>query len=343
MIINENVALYGNVDFSKELQQNDKYFEKYCKKLSIVKHSLKVSFIRDNFGDYWLANFGTLEMEDLTFKIPNFVQGIIGTVPGLEFKKVSIQNESEDSVDARFNSSKWDLSSDKSDIRIDNLIQYTNPIGTLTIIGNGRALRGNMERLINNVHAKKIQFKSFNIEPITDLDTMFYGCNTGELDISGITFGKIESLANAFRCSYIGSDIDLSGMDLQNCKNYNQCFLLSGGIKRVRFPGVEIDRDTQLKYVFQHQQHLEAVDMQLVTSDTALKQKLLFRSCPNLKNIDLQGIYDIDNLDTLVERCYELKEIVLKAGNKSHGRMIEMELVLKASQCLKDLKVIWKK
>lgn len=339
MKVSESVQLYGNTRIHRT--QNDIDFERYVKKLSLINSSLRLSFIRDNFGDYWLSNLRTSEMKDITFKIPGFVSGIIGTVSELQFTPIQIQNESEKDTRARLNSTNWDLKVYNPDFHIDNLIQYTNPNGTITLVGNGKRLKGNMKRLLNNVQAKKTQFKSFNIELITDLSMMFYGCDTNELDISGITFGQIESLEQAFRQSYIDNDIDLSEMDLQNCKNYNYCFHLSNGIKRVKFPRIKIDKDTQLKHVFQHQQDLEAVDMQLVTSDQIINQKSMFRDCPSIKSIDLYGVYDITNIETLIQNCRQLKEIILSRKGKTPERLVEIETILKKIQQLENLKVTW--
>lgn len=211
--LSDNIIIYGNTDMINVVQKSDNDCVRYSQKLSLIGSELKYRFVRDNIGEYWLTRIYTPSQKSLTLTIPGFVHGILSYKKDLTPWEVQyfLSNQVIDKPEKRFDISKFNMQH-PAEIAFQSkkFIQFQNTQEDLTIIGPNRPLLGNVRYLLYSVFARNIQFKNFDIQKISSLDCMFYGCSAQQIDLTGIKFGKISRAVWAFK----NSDIDrLTGVD----------------------------------------------------------------------------------------------------------------------------------
>lgn len=211
--LSDNIIIYGNTDMINVVQKSDNDCVRYSQKLSLIGSELEYRFVRDNIGEYWLTRIYTTSKRSLKLKIPDFVCGILSYKKDLTPWEAQyfLSNQVIDKPEKRFDISKFNMQH-PAEIAFQSkkFIQFQNTQEDLTIIGPNRPLLGNVKYLLYSVFARNIQFKNFDIQKISSLDCMFYGCSAQQIDLAGVKFGKISRAVWAFK----NSDIDrLTGVD----------------------------------------------------------------------------------------------------------------------------------
>ena len=211
--LSDNIIIYGNTDMINVVQKSDNDCVRYSQKLSLIGSELEYRFVRDNIGDYWLTRIYTTSKRSLKLKIPDFVCGILNDLRDLQPDRIPylLSNQTIDQTEKRFDINRFNIwQSIEMPYQSKKLIQFQNTQEDLTIIGPNRTLLGNVRYLLYSVFARNIQFKNFDIQKISSLDCMFYGCSARQIDLTGIKFGKVSRAVWAFK----NSDIDrLTGVD----------------------------------------------------------------------------------------------------------------------------------
>lgn len=211
--LSDNIIIYGNTDLQSKIQKADTECIRYGKKLSLVESELEYRFVRDNIGEYWLTRIYTTSKRSLKLKIPDFVCGILNDLRDLQPDRIPylLSNQAIDQTEKRFDINRFNIwQSIEMPYQSKKLIQFQNTQEDLTIIGPNRLLLGNVRYLLYSVFDRNIQFKNFDIQKISSLDCMFYGCSARQIDLAGVKFRKISRAVWAFK----NSDIDrLTGVD----------------------------------------------------------------------------------------------------------------------------------
>ena len=309
--VGEQVELFGN---TKVQQEHDKDFRKFCDKLNIVYTQVRYSFLKDNFGDYWLVQVEYHRAGDLVLYIPPFVRGIVHPVTIKNNSLVEFDDKVEVyGSDKRFCGLEGDFCLGNRFFiyqYITGIIQY-NAGKNITIVGPNKPLEGSVRQMFNGVIANKVSFKSFDISKITKLEGVFSDSTINEIDFSGIQFGKPKSLAEFIsNCKGIKS-LDISSLDLQECTDLQLFCYFSYDLEAIKFPRQELPDSVKMISSFEFCEKLKHVNMQDLTFKGKVKIHRTFADCAVLEELDLRTLTNAGQLGGVVGWCENLKRIIL--------------------------------
>lgn len=268
--ISDNISLYGNLNNFGKLPR-DQEFSRYCTKLQVLQQDISLNFVRDNIGEYWLIQVKLDQSTARVFKIPDFVAGITQPVQ-------VITNST--GYRWRFDSQNWKKEDCVDEFQdVSPFIQFYNPKKTFTIVGPNKPLMGKVAYLFSQFQAKELKFKQFDIQEIGELDSMFEFQRIGILDLSGIKFGKVQSISRMFEHAYIDRTVDLSMIDLQECKTFKYCFSYTSGITNVIFPETKITEPVILDRMFSNCNQLKSVNIEDLHISNVFQSSEVFNRC----------------------------------------------------------------
>lgn len=285
---------------------------KYSNKLNLLGQSVELDLLRDNLCEYWLLCIGGLKGQRVSFTIPQFIYGVAQPFTITECLTDNKQIEGSDKLKERLDYRYWALE-DKLPYQfgLKNFIDYYNSKGQLTIVGNGNSLNGSVEALFTGITVEKLEFKNLDIQNITILDNMFNNAEIKYLSLEGIKFGKIKSMERVFTQSHINNTIDLSMLDIQECKTFNSCFKCCRGVQRIILPRTQLKVDTDMTKQFNMCYDLEDVNIQDIQQSQLVKNNSMFKRCDKLEKINLSGFTDIDRPWIQINNCKNLKHVII--------------------------------
>ena len=325
--INENVTLYGNLCNFGSGQAKDTEFLRYCNKLQIIQQDTKMGFVRDNIGEYWLIQINSNQNTDRVISIPNFIVGLMQPIY-IKKQKHGIQK--------RFDDSYWSKENCIGEsLGIQSFIEFFNPKKTLTIVGPNKPIIGRVSYLFNQMQAKELKFKQFDIQKIEDLDLMFSGQRIEHLDLSGIKFGKIQGMARMFEHACIGGKLDLSMIDIQECRSFKDCFSYTFDLTDIILPKARIYKPVVIDRMFNNCKSLRNVNINDLHIQNVFQSREMFKSCNEIERIDLSNLNTTQEIFNLVKNCRRLKRLVLSDKFKP------LEYAIKVVISSKELEIQW--
>ena len=340
--INSQVKLYGNTQVHQEF---DEQFRKFCTKLSLIEQQVLYEFVKDNFGDYWLASLRYLGTGDVVLHIPPFVRGI-ASIPlircNTEMSPTSrIQTSESEERFSGFDDAKfWDGDYQTFRVQRLNIIVY-NSGGNVTIVGPNKPLERSVRGLFHRTQANKVSFKSFDISKIPVIESMFTSGQFNGIDLGGINFGKPESLrmlVSGCRCL---KEIDISGIDLQECMDLTNCFYQNMSLEHIKLPKCTIHNYVDLTGCFEFCCNLRSINIQDLNFFGKVKIYRLFYDCSNLKEIDLRNANNIDQLKHIINWCERLERLILNKDIVIDMDRAQVEKMLIKEQSSEQLKIQW--
>lgn len=293
--IGDHVRLYGNTEIQ---QKYDIDFNRFCSKLNIITTTnVEYSFLKDNFGDYWIIQLEQINAQDCIIHIPDFVKGLFHPIQ-LKYKYSFYYLDKIDNWIERFNGLEDVFGKDM------NVKAYTKIFGILiamygtniTIVGPNKPLEGSILYLLRSIRANKIKFKSFDISNINTIESFCSDSTINELELNGINFGKPKQL-KSFVCDCRGLKIlDISNIDLQECEDMQLFSYSNLDLEVVKLPKQEILKQIKLDSQFEFCNKLKQVNMQDLTFKNSVKLYRAFSDCASLEELDLSTIEDVNQI-----------------------------------------------
>lgn len=338
--IGDHVRLYGNTEIQ---QKYDIDFNRFCSKLNIINTTnVKYSFLKDNFGDYWIIQMEQINAQDCVIHIPDFVKGLLHPIQ-LNRKyslhcldKMNIANQIE-----RFNG--FEDVFDK-----DILVEiYAKTFGILiamygtniTIVGPSKPLEGSILYLLRYIKANKVKFKSFDISNVNTIESFCCNSTINELELNGINFGKPKQL-NSFVCDCKGLKmIDISNIDLQECEDIQLFSYSNIDLEVIKLPKQAIKVNITLRSLFDGCENLKYVNIQDLDFASSVSLEYSFKDCTSLEKLDMRNIKDKFQVLEQIDWCPKLKSLILNSDiceNKA-----ELLNSLRYKSCSNSLIIEW--
>ena len=256
----------------------------------------------DKDGNVWIYNIKIPDtgLDTYEFKIPSFIYGIIDIREiarvmeygnRLYIIKGPRAEEFPEFLKMIENSTEDELRS------ISHLKDTRGFIKNIIINGNHVKLHGDLAEAFMSLQADTIKFKDFDASEIRNVRSMFEYSIVKSIDLSGITFGKIDRADEMFAGCRNLKEIDISGMQFSSDINAELMFWQCIEIEKIVLPEIKLGHNANLSRFCSSCWNLKQINSENIevmgqNRNNVVKVNLdnMFQNTSSIETLDLRGI-----------------------------------------------------
>lgn len=181
--------------------------------------------------------------------------------------------------------------------------------------------------------------KGFIGSNVTDLNGMFRGCvSLTELDLSGSNAEKVKNMGSMFYGCVALSNLNLSGFKTGSLTEMRYLFFSCQLLESLDLSGFNTENVTSMASMFSQCSSLRSLDLSSFNTSKVIGMNLMFFNCTNLESIDLSS-FETENLQQMPHMFYSCTK--LEKLDLSSFATPNMTSMLSAFQNCKNLKTIY--
>ena len=304
--------------------------------LSVGKHSLKLSYKKDDSGNENADRTCIYDLKTAT-TFSEYVADYVATNSTLTFKKITSDNlegldlsrmavvDNTQTVSNMCSLLGIKASTIKNIVFEDNfktyaptsLREFFNGCETLeTISGLEYLNTANvefMDNMFNGCSAlKSLDLTKFNTANVTDMGNMFYGCSAlTSLDLTNFNTANVEYMNNMFEgCSALKS-LNLTNFNTENVTNMSCMFMGCSGLESLNLTNFNTENVTDMSSMFSGCSALKSLDLTKFNTAKVEIMYMMFNGCSALESLDLTNFNTakVEYINDMFSGCSALTTI----------------------------------
>ena len=178
----------------------------------------------------------------------------------------------------------------------------------------------------------KVVFKDFDTSAVTDMSSMFYGCNLSTLDLSSFDTSAVTNMNEMFRYCNRLTTLDLSSFDTSAVTNMGGMFKYCNRLTTLDLSSFDTSAVNFMAGMFDNCDRLTTLDLSSFDTSAVTNMDFMFYGCNNLTTII--GNHTLEEVqDGTIKALKGTKESL----NLSYSPLLERASILALFYGLADL------
>ena len=172
---------------------------------------------------------------------------------------------------------------------------------------------------------QKIKFIKFKRNDITDMNRMFAGCKSNELDVSNFNTENVKDMSEMFLMNNKLSYLNLSSFNTQNVIDMNNMFWLCWSLNEINLSSFKTTNVKNMSQMFNGCSSLKKLNLANFNTENVINMDEMFFGCPSLVELNLNNFNTINvvNISRMFGRCLRLKELDISNFNLDNVEYME--------------------
>lgn len=172
-----------------------------------------------------------------------------------------------------------------------------------------------------NFKAESMDFTGADTSAVTDMNTMFAGCdNLRLLNVGDLNTANVEDMSYMFTSCYALETLDISNFDTRNVTTIKHMFSDMHSLKSLDLSTFLTSKVNSMSYAFANCHKLKTLDISNFNTENTEDMEGMFNQCYSLESLDL-GSFKTQNtvyMDQMFCGCKSLKTLDVTNFNTSN-------------------------